>query len=297
MLRSFSFALISLFALVLGTLAFAQDAPSAQEAKAQKFVESLHFKTGKVAVPKAHATLNLTPDFRFLDASDAQRVLEQFWSNPPDSSVLGMLVPTSKPLTDPDGSWAIVVTYVADGYVSDTDASKIDYTKMLKDMQDSSREENEERKKQGYSAVEIVGWATQPHYDAASNKIYWAKELNFSDAREHTLNYDIRVLGRSGYLSLNAVAGMSQLQTVQSQMPNVLAMTEFDQGQRYSDFNASTDKIAAYGIGALVAGAIAAKAGLFAKLLILLVALKKFVIIGVVAVGAALRKIFTRNKV
>jgi len=292
MLRHTLFCLLALF---FATAAPAQDA-AAQKDEVQKFMDSLHFKTGKVTVPKANATLTLTPDFRFLDAQDAQRVLEQLWGNPPDRDVLGMLVPTSKSLADDKGGWAIVITYVADGYVSDADASKIDYTKMLKEMQDSTREANPERKKQGYPEVDLVGWATPPHYDAASNKIYWAKELDFNRGHEHTLNYDIRVLGRNGYLSLNAVAGMSQLETVQMQMPNVLAMTEFDQGQRYTDFNASTDKVAAYGIGALVAGAIAAKAGLFAKLFALLLAFKKVLIAGVIAIGAVLRKIFSRKQ-
>jgi uncharacterized membrane-anchored protein len=294
MLRSFLFALVMLFST---NAALAQDAAPAKKDEVQKFIDSLHFKTGKVTVPKASATLTLTPDFRFLDAHDARRVLEQLWGNPPDSDVLGMLVPTSTSLADPGDSWAVVITYVADGYVSDADASKIDYAKMLKEMQEGAAEVNAERKKQGYAAVDIVGWATPPHYDAAANKIYWARELSFSDTHEHTLNYDIRVLGRNGYLSLNAVAGMSRLETVQTQMPNVLAMTEFDQGQRYTDFNASTDKVAAYCIGALVAGAIAAKAGLFAKLFAVLLAFKKVLIAGVLAVGAGLRKIFSRKQV
>ncbi len=286
--------LLIVVALLLASPAFAQDTAANKKDEVRQFVESLHFKTGKVAVSGAHATLNLNPDFRFLDAHDAQRVLEQLWGNPPDSDVLGMLVPTSKSLAE-KGAWAVVMTYSADGYVSDADAAKTDYAKILKDMQQESRDANAERAKQGYPAIEIVGWATPPHYDAATNKIYWAKELDFTGSHEHTLNYDIRVLGRSGYLSLNAVAGMSQLDTVQTQMPNVLAMTEFDQGQRYTDFNASTDKVAAYGIGALVAGAIAAKAGLFAKLLVLLIAAKKVVFVGIAAIGAAIAKFFKRK--
>lgn len=285
--------LLIVIALLIAAPSLAQDAPAKND-EVRQFVDSLHFQTGKVAVSGAHATMNLNPDFRFLDAHDAQRVLEQLWGNPPDSDVLGMLVPTSKSLAE-KGAWAVVITYVADGYVSDADAAKTDYAKILKDMQQESRDANAERTKHGYPAVEIVGWATPPHYDSATNKIYWAKELDFTGAHEHTLNYDIRVLGRSGYLSLNAVAGMSQLETVQTQMPNVLAMTEFDQGQRYSDFNASTDKVAAYGIGALVAGAIAAKAGLFAKLLALLIAAKKLIFVGIAAIGAGIAKFFKRK--
>jgi uncharacterized membrane-anchored protein len=162
-------------------------------------------------------------------------------------------------------------------------------------MQDGAREANPERKKQGYPALEIVGWATPPHYDSGTNKLYWAKEIRFDGAKENTLNYDIRVLGRGGYLSFNAVAGMHQLEMVKARMPHVLDMAEYDAGQRYADFDSRTDKVAAYGIGALVAGAIAAKAGLFAKLFALLIAFKKAIIAGVVVLLAAVRKLFARR--
>lgn len=283
--RAFAFGVV-LFAQHV----FAQD--HSQDVK--QFLDSLHYRTGTVEVNGGHATLKLTPDFRYLDADDAQRVLERLWGNPPDNKVLGMLLPANLSPAD-KGSWAVVITYSDDGHVSDEDAAKIDYDKMLKDMQEGTREANAEREKRGYHSVELVGWAAPPRYDATSNKLYWAKDLAFSGSREHTLNYDIRVLGRGGYLSLNAVSGMSQLPMVQSKMQDVLAMTDFDAGQRYGDFNASTDKIAAYGIGALVAGTIAAKAGLFAKLFAVILAAKKFIIAGLIGVGALLKKFFGRK--
>jgi len=281
--------------LFVGQSAVADDAAPAGQKTVQQFVDSLHFQTGTVKVARANASLKLDDSFRYLDARDAQRVLEQLWGNPPDADVLGMLVPTAAPLTEEKGSWAVVVTYSNDGYVSDAEAGKIDYTKMLHDMQEATHEANAERKQHGYPAVDLVGWAEPPHYDAASNKLYWAKDLAFGDGKEHTLNYDIRVLGRGGYLSLNAVAGMSQLDTVKAEMPKVLAMTEFDPGQRYADFNSSTDKIAAYGIGALVAGTLAAKAGLFAKLFAMLLAFKKVIIGGAIALFAAAGRLFGRK--
>ncbi len=280
--------------LLLCQVAFAQDQDAHDQAqKVRQFVDSLHFETGNVEVKGGHATLKLTPEFRYLEAKDAQRVLEQLWGNPPDKSVLGMLLPADLSPAD-RRAWAVVITYSDDGHVSDADAAKTDYTAMLKDMQASTREANAEREKQGYPSVELVGWATPPHYDASTNKIYWAKELAFGGG-EHTLNYDIRALGRGGYLSLNAVAGMNQLSLVELKMQDVLAMTDFDAGQRYGDFNASTDKLAAYGIGALVAGTIAAKAGLFTKLFVMLLAAKKFIIAGAIAVAAAVKKFFGRK--
>lgn len=80
--------------------------------------------------------------------------------------------------------------------------------------------------------------------------------------RWHSLNYNIRVRGREGVLILNAVAGMDQLATIKNEMKQVTAFTDFTSGNRYADFIESTDKVAEYGIAALIAGGAAAKLGL-----------------------------------
>ncbi len=142
-------------------------------AKTENFLASLHLTTGEVAIPSAKASLRLEPGYSFLSASDAQRVLSELWSNPPDNSVLGMILPGTDPrvLLD-EKNWAVVVTYTDEGYVSDADAAKIDYSDMLKDMQKGTEDSNLERIKQGYPVIELVGWAEPPHYDAASHKLY-----------------------------------------------------------------------------------------------------------------------------
>jgi len=280
-------------ALACAGVAHAETEEGGEQLK--QFLASLHFQSGTIAVPEAGATLRLVPEYRYLGAKDAQKVLEELWGNPPDSDVLGLILPKGERSLSDEKSWAVVVTYSDDGYVSDEEAAKTDYTKLLKDMQAGTREANQARKKAGYETVELVGWAAPPRYDASSNKLYWAKELSFEGSPEHTLNYDIRVLGRKGYLSLNAVSGMSQLATVQEGMQRVLGMTEFDSGHRYADFNQATDKVAAYGIAALVAGGLAAKAGLFGKLLALLLAAKKLVFVAIAAIGGVIAKLFKRR--
>jgi uncharacterized membrane-anchored protein len=57
-----------------------------------------------------------------------------------------------------------------------------------------------------------------------------------------------------------------------------------------------TDKLAEYGLGALIAGGVAAKLGLFAKLGALLLAFKKLIIIGFVAIGGFIAKMFGKKK-
>jgi uncharacterized membrane-anchored protein len=97
-------------------------------------------------------------------------------------------------------------------------------------------------------------------------------------------------------LVLNAVSGMGQLDTVKNEMQQVLAFTDFNSGFRYADYDSKTDKTAAYGIAALVAGGVAAKAGMFAKLFAALLAAKKLIIAGVIALGALLAKLFKKKK-
>ena len=290
---------IGLTALAL-TLALCFGTAQAQEsndkdAETRAFLSSLRYEDGNIALPDASAHINVKPGFRFLGHDDARRVLEQYWGNPPDDSVLGMLVPDNAGL-DSDHSWAVVVTYSDEGYVSDEDANEIDYDAMLKEMKSGTSEENEERKRAGYPSIELVGWAQPPRYDAASKRLHWAKELSFDGEKSHTLNYDIRVLGRSGFISLNAVASMDDLGLVNAGMNQVLPMAEFDAGQRYADFKPGTDKVAAYGLAALVGGGIAAKTGLLAKLGALLLAGKKFIVLIFVALAAFVRKLFGGKK-
>ena len=258
---------------------------------AEQFVQSLHFRNGTIEVPEAKARFNLDGDFRYLDKADARRVLEDLWGNPPDEDVLGLIVPRSPGLTD-EQSWAVVVTWSDDGYVSDEDASKIDYTQLLHDMQEQTREANPEREKAGYGSLQLIGWAVPPRYDAGNNKLYWAKELQFDGEANHSLNYDIRVLGRHGYLSLNAVSGMAELALVREGMEKLLPMAEFEPGARYADHNPKTDKVAAYGVATLIGGGLAAKAGLFAKLGLLLAKFWKLLLIGVVLLGGTVKKFF-----
>ena len=258
-------------------------------------LSSLHPRGGKIDLSSGLAELNVPTEFRFLNADDSRKVLVDVWHNPPGAAdgVLGMLVPTGFAGHGKD-SWAVVITYENSGYVKDTDADKLNYDDLLKQLQQATRDHNAEREKAGYPGVELVGWAAPPRYDAATKKMYWAKEIRFNDHPEgpNTLNYDIRILGRRGVLVLNAVAGMDQLDEIRGATPQILGMVNYNQGHRYADFNPKTDKVAAYGLGALVLGGIAAKAGLFKLMIPALLAAKKFVVIGAVAVVGFFKRLF-----
>ncbi|WP_373990375.1 DUF2167 domain-containing protein [Duganella sp. BuS-21] len=288
-------ALLSLI-LIAGlpaTAAAATDA--APKLSAEQLLATLTFREGKIQLPGQIATLDLPSHFRYLDPADTGKLLSEGWGNPPGAKTLGMIVPADvNPLSS--AGWGVVVTYDKDGHVKDDDADKINYTDLLKDMQEGMEENNKARKEQGYAPMTLVGWAEQPSYNKGQHKLYWAKELRTEGDQYNGLNYNIRVLGREGVLVLNAVAGMDQIAQVRQEMKNVTAFTDFTPGNRYTDFNASTDKVAEYGLAALVAGGVAAKLGFFGKIFALLLAFKKIILIGVAAVGSWVYKLLGRKK-
>ena len=255
----------------------------------KKIWDSLTPRTGEIKLPNGVATLQVPEDFYYLSPADAETVLVKVWGNPPSGTkTLGMLFPKGATPFD-EKVWGVTISYSEEGYVSDEDADDIIYDDLLSQMQDSAKAANEVRVKQGYEPINLVGWAAQPYYDKATHKLHWAQEIQFEGQENNTLNYNIRILGRKGVLVLNFIAGMDQLSLIDSKIDTVLNIANFDAGSRYADFNPDIDEVAAYGIGALIAGKVAAKVGLFATLLILF---KKFWIILLLGIGAFGKRLF-----
>lgn len=265
----------------------------------EEFEASLDRRKGVIQLSGAHVTLNVPEGFYFLGVEDATRVLVDIWGNPPGGALDGILFPEGTSPFD-DAAWAVVLSYEDTGYVSDEDATSIDYDMLIDAMRETSEQENPTRVQQGYPAVDIVGWAAQPRYDAATHKLYWAKELAFDGEAEHTLNYDMRVLGRHGVLSLNFVAGLDQLGEIEQASSSVLAIPEFDEGFRYADFNASTDSSADFGLAGLIGGGAAAAAlakngGILAAILLFLKKGWVLIFAAIAGIGGLVRSFFGRK--
>jgi uncharacterized membrane-anchored protein len=303
MFKKLKYALLFIAMLGAASMAFAEDpvAPKelseaeqavADQKASEAFYASLKFETGKITLPNGIASLNLPESFVYLSPADAERVLTEAWGNPPNDLSLGMIFPAGINPVDA-AAWGVVITYDEDGHVNDDDASSINYDDLLKQNIEAMEEDNVERKKEGYDALTLVGWAEKPSYDKASHKLYWAKELAVENITEHTLNYNIRVLGRKGVLVLNAISSMNQIGTIKTEMQKVIAFTDFSAGNTYGDFDKGTDKTAEYGIAALIAGGAAAKLGLFGKLFAVILAFKKMLLLGVVALWAGIKKFFS----
>ena len=271
----------------------AGDAAEARAKKVEETLRSFHPRQGTIALPDGMATLNVPEGFSYLDPNDSCQFLVDLWHNPPMAAngVLGMLLPTQEGAISAR-NWAVVITYEDRGYVKDSDADTNNYGELLKKMQEATLANNEKRQQAGYEPIALIGWAAPPRYDKVNKKLYWAKELQFGDNPEHILNYDVRVLGRRGLLSLNAVAKMDQLPEIEQVTPTILSMVNFNQGHRYADFNPKTDRIAEIGLAGLVAGGLLLKAGGLKALLVAALALKKFIVVGLLAVARFWKNLF-----
>lgn len=290
MLRSKPFAAVC-FVFAMAMSAHAQPpAPSPDSGEGRK----LDVKTGKLTIGSNEVVMNLPDGFVYLTKADARYVLEDLWKNPPDPRVDALILPGTKDGPAENQDVAVIVTLERDGHIDDSDAKKTDYDELLSNMQDETKESSEERVKHGYDSVELVGWAEPPHYDASTKKLYWAKHLRFNGSDE-VLNYDVRILGRKTTLVLRAISSMENLKQVGPVCQTLLGVTEFTPGNTHSDFNPSVDKVAAYGIGGLIAGKVLLKVGLFAKFFAVIVKFGKFVAIGVIAALGALKRLFTRR--
>lgn len=244
-------------------------------------VAGFTYENGTVQLENGVASLTLPAGFKFLNKEQSAHVIVDLWGNPDAEGVLGIIFPEND---DPfaDSSYAYVVQYDESGYVDDDDADDMDYEEILKQMQEGEAENNKMRAQAGYEPMYLIGWAAPPFYDEDRKVLHWAKEIKFGDSAEaNTLNYNVRVLGRKGVLVLNAVASMSELEMVKQHVPEVLSIVQFNDGYKYEQFDSSVDKVAAYGIGGLIAGKVLAKVGIFAGL-------AKFSKLIILAIGGAI---------
>jgi uncharacterized membrane-anchored protein len=239
------------------------------------------------------ATFKVPAGFVFIPAEQSARILRAM-GNRSGEDLLGLVFPVEE-----KANWFVVMQYEDSGYIKDDDAKDWNADDLLKSLKEGTEQSNADRRARGIPEMEVVGWVEKPHYDAAAHQLVWSvssKDKGAPDTSDKGINYNTYALGREGYVTMNLV---TDLQAIEAQKPiakNLLAALEFNGGKRYTDFDASTDKVAAYGLAALVAGVAAKKIGLFALAAAFAVKFFKIIAVAVVAAGAAIGKLWKRKK-
>jgi uncharacterized membrane-anchored protein len=239
------------------------------------------------------ALLRLPKDLGYIPAAEARRLLAAMGNSTGDG-LLGMVLPQAA-----DADWFVVMNFFKSGYIKDDDARDWKVDELLSGLKEGTEEGNKERRSRGISEMEIVGWVEAPKYDAATHRLVWSLESKDKGApleAERGVNYNTYALGRDGYISMNLVTGMKQIQAQKPVAHALLASLQYNDGKKYGDFNSATDHVAEYGLAALVGGIAAKKLGLFALIFAFILKFAKVIGIAVIGGGAALAKIFSNRK-
>lgn len=273
-----------LLAMLAPALSGADTTPSARQQAVHQAATAAQsaLVRGPASLPLSdQATLKLPEGFGFVPRKEAFALMRAM-GNSPGQSFLGLITPLGAA-----AGWFVTVNYESSGYIKDDDARHWDAQKLLQSLKDGTEAANAERVKMGVPALEVTRWIEPPAYQSASHELVWSAEARHKDGAvaDPVVNYNTYLLGREGYLSLNLITSASAVESDKAAAHKLLAAVDFNSGKRYADFNSSTDKVAAYGLAALVAGVAAKKLGLLALLAATVV---KFAKVFIVAGAAAL---------
>lgn len=304
-------ASIAPVAVLLVTLAVTSAASlSAQEPATDKqtLFRSIAWQDGPKEVDIGDvAEFTIPAGCQYTDEAGAKTFLI-ITENPPSGREKGVLFcrPSGPQGESGDGSvqqqsaaqpWFVVFTFDPSGYVRDDDGKKLDGARILDAIRAGTAQANEVRRSRGWEVLTIDGWVRPPHYDASTHNLTWSTKATASSTGT-SVNHSVRLLGRRGVLHADLVTEPDQLATTVPIFDTMIASTSFLSGHKYSEWRKG-DKVAAYGLTALVAGgagAAAVKFGLFPWLGKLVAKLGKLIFVVIAGALAGLKALFTRKK-
>ncbi|MFT3855991.1 MAG: DUF2167 domain-containing protein [Aquabacterium sp.] len=285
----------------LGLLAFVHAASAADTAQQQQAAIEAAIQAMQAAQVKGpsdiklrdQATLKLPAGYVWIPEPAAGQYMKAM-GNHPDDRELGLIFPQAD-----NENWVIVAEYEPAGYIKDDDAKKWDVDEMFKSLKEGTEAANEERRGQGFPELEIVGWVEKPAYAADTHRLIWSMSARHKGAAADepmSINYNTYALGREGYISLNLITQLKDIARDKQHAQVMLSAMQHEDGKRYADFNASTDKVAEYGLAALVGGLAAKKLGMFALMAGVLAKFGKVLLLGAAALGGVATKFFKKKQ-
>ncbi|MFY2835448.1 DUF2167 domain-containing protein [Achromobacter xylosoxidans] len=273
---------------------------SAQNAAAQQEIEAA-MKAAYAAAQEGpadvklgdQAVVHLPESMFFVPRIQADRLMAAY-GNGKDPSLLGVVMPKSD-----DDDWVITVNFDKAGYIKDDDAKNWNVSELLDSLRDGTEESNVERKKRGFPELVMDGWVEAPKYESSTQRLVWSVAVKHKGETANdnpTVNYNTYALGRDGYITLDLITQKNLVPKDKTAVLTLLDNLKYVEGKRYADFNSSTDKVAEYGLAALVAGVAAKKLGLFAVIAAFLAKFAKVGILAAAALGGGLWKRFRGKK-
>lgn len=231
------------------------------------------------------ANIDLPAGYFFVDGKDYRAMLKSE-GEPVSGRELGLLSSTNR-------DFSVIFEFDDIGYVKDDDKDRLNADKLLESIKRGTADANKQRAEAGRPPIEVIGWEIPPKYDATTHNLEWA--IRGAVEGKQILNYNTRLLGRKGVMEVVLVVQPEQLSDTLPAFRKLLAGYTFQTGGSYAEYRPG-DKIAKYGLGALVLGGAAvgaAKLGLLTWLLVFLKKGWKLVVVGFAAMASFFKKLFT----
>jgi uncharacterized membrane-anchored protein len=266
-----------------------ESAPPSEAAvsEAQKQIRALHWIKGPQHVELySNASLDLPDGYVFLNSDDAGK-LRTITHNVGGG--------TQYFLAPQDLRWGAYFTYRDDGYVKDDD--KIDSSAILDNIKKGTEAANKERREHGWHELEVTGWQTPPHYDPQTKRLEWAIDGRDLANNATIVNFNTRILGRGGVMSVVLLSDPRHIDDAIADLKSTLSRFSYLPGQRYAEYKPG-DRVAKYGLAALITGgaaAIAVKTGFWKVLVAGLVAGWKFIAAAAFALAGGISRFFKRK--
>ena len=241
------FNLMFLF-LVFNALAIDKNIPKTNE-EWDKAWASLNWKKGPSVVNynKANSKINISSNFEILEGTEAHQML--YWLNGVDFSYVDVYAMGQN-------SEQYLFYYTDSGYVKTDDWTDVDPDKFIKEMIENYKASNSTRQQNGQATVQDVTWKKKPYLDGTYNSVYYAFNVTWSD-NSSTVEGTAIILGKEGYTTASYVGGTDGYQ--EQLLLNLSKIHKFNTTKEYKDWK-SGDKVAAAGIGALLATTLGVKA-------------------------------------
>ena len=240
--------------------------------------------TGDIA---GKAKINIPEGYGFLNSTEAKKFAEITHNVASDNEYV---------LAPEHFGWFAVFQFDPIGYVKDDE--KLDANEVLESIQEGTRQANEERKKRGWGTMSVIGWQFPPQYDQQTKLLEWALLAKDDGTGRQVMNYNTRLLGRTGVMNVVVVSSPETLNKAVGEFKGVIRGYEYVSGEKYSDFRQG-DRMAEFGLAALIAGgaaAVATKKGFWAVLVSFFAAAWKFIVAAAVGVLAWIGNLFKKKK-
>lgn len=271
-------AIVAAAVVVFQGVSFAQSAPAAKTI-GQQMSELGWLEPGSVGRVADKAEFKVKDGYTFLNAPDTDKFLK-LNGNPPQGSAYT--------IASTGGSWFGILRFADEGYIKDDE--KIDAPELLKALKEQNAQGNEEKKKNGFQTLVMEGWFFPPRYDAQTKRLEWGTRLRGED-NSTVVNVSTKILGRSGYTHATLVSSPETMEADLVDFKLALKNFEYVDGEKYSQWKEG-DKVAAFGLGALVLGGAAAMATSKGGLKVVFLAAAA----GLAAFWAGIKKFLARKK-